>query len=708
MSFHPKPSASATHAPPQSRPESVSRKWLLPDVTFIILLFILSIVWLGRASDPNTFWGDEVFSLRLAQSSTAELIERTSFDAHPPLYYLVLQATFWLNDYLGQPPDVLVGRTSGLVVLLFASLGIWWLLQPLAGRIGSAAVASLFALQPSLMDSATEMRNYAWEIGALGILFVLMGRLLMAKEGERAVGLWVFYTIIGSAALWAHLLAAIPLALLGVGWLSGLGLKSEGRKVFLWGGFCSQSLIILGFMPWLWRISHQTDYLDQVNLNWMTDPTVANLVRSVGVAFVFGRRAWYGFGLENWALLLGVLCFVVPLILMISGAIRQRWTYKKPLRLNIVLGLFGIFVWVGHIVILWLLARFQWVEVFHAPRYPALTSGIGCISLGLLLVGCSKQKWLSAGWVCLAAAPLSAAFLFGQVWAWNARPYYNSLWQEFKTAADSEKLPNKTEPLYFYPEEMMPFFPQLNQEYNVLPYSKWRNSPSEEAQNLQLAFFPVWSFHRHEALYLDQALVKNAPLTTESKGLSTTVTGLETPWMYMIAANGISPEDQRRLNSLEPRVPRIQLHTRKNQLLPTNLHPKDGWWRLMLDSELAPYRLGLTETLRLRPLNPLSSGNWRMQLTAETVGIADGQEVELTVQWAERSESFTFPAGSFELEVPLVLTKPLEEITLILPLGEPIGSVESPSEPGSIPKDDQYAKSRRFSMKFYGATFHQE
>lgn len=694
----------ARPAPPKE--ESLSRKWLLPDLVFLLLMLVLSIVWIVRAADADTFWGDEVFSVRLAQLSTAELIERTSFDAHPPLYYLILQGTFWLSEQLGHAPGVLAGRSSGLAVLLFSSLAVWWLLQPLAGRIGSAAIAAVFALQPGLMDSATEMRNYALEIGLLGTSFVVMCRLMTDKSGSSLWGLWVAYFALGSAALWGHLLAAIPLAFLGVGWLVAAALKNKNRQAFLLGGIVVQALIIACFFPWLWKITHQTDYLDQVNLSWMTDPTVGNLVRTVAVAFPFGRRAWYMIGTQDWALFVGIACFLIPFIMMTLGAILRGWNWKKPIALNTLLGLFGLFIWVGHIVVLWLLARFEVVEVFHAPRYPALTSGVGCIGVGLILLGIAKQKWLTGYSVCFAALPLMVVFLAGQGIAFQGRPYFNSLWTEFSGAADKSKFPPTDEPLYFYPEEMIPFFPQLQKDYEVLPYSSWRRARVEAPRNLNLAFFPVWSFHKHESLYLSKVLIEHAPFDpATNQPLETTVTGLETPWMYLVHATDISPEDQRRLNSLQPETPVVPVQTRKNQVFPQDLHPADGWWRLMLTPGLAPYCLGLSESLGLRLAQPLTAGNWVMLLEVETIGVEEGEEVEVTVEYAGNMQQFTLQAGKASLSVPMSVTKPVSKITLSAPLGSPVGSLEYLDEPGAIPKDDEYAANRRFSLKFYGATF---
>ena len=58
--------------------------WLL--YLYALVLFAMHFV---RIFD-NSFWGDEGFSIGLAQMNVFEMLQVTAADNHPPLYYLFL------------------------------------------------------------------------------------------------------------------------------------------------------------------------------------------------------------------------------------------------------------------------------------------------------------------------------------------------------------------------------------------------------------------------------------------------------------------------------------------------------------------------------------------------------------------------------------------------------------------------------------------
>jgi len=61
--------------------------------TKIILLLIIILTAALRLYDIETknMWFDEVYSWKLSQKTAVEIIEDTSGDIHPPLYYIVLK-----------------------------------------------------------------------------------------------------------------------------------------------------------------------------------------------------------------------------------------------------------------------------------------------------------------------------------------------------------------------------------------------------------------------------------------------------------------------------------------------------------------------------------------------------------------------------------------------------------------------------------------
>ncbi|MDX1973916.1 MAG: hypothetical protein SFY68_15410 [Candidatus Sumerlaeia bacterium] len=657
---------------------------LLPEAFFVLLILFLSCLWFARASDPDTFWGDEVYSVRLASLPIPELVERTTFDAHPPLYYLLLKGTLSLAQAAGTLPGVLEGRSSGLILLVLGTLILWWLLQPLAGRLGAVLLCALYGVSPVLMDSATEMRNYTLAIWSLSAAYLVFCRLCSLKREEPGVLLWVAYAVLGSVALWSHLLSGFVLAALGIAWLFCVPFKGDTRARFFFGGALSQGAILLGFSPWLGVIARQTEYLDQVNLSWMTDPTLGNLVRTFAVVLTFGRRPWYMIGSADWALFCGSVAVALPILFIAYGAIRRRWRWSVPVAINLLYGLLGLWVCVFHVVALWLISRLQLVEVFHAPRYPVLGFGVGLLALGFLLRGAVLQGWLNKPGVLLSLLPLLLCFSAGHTLSWNGRPYFNSLWKEFATPANIEALEAMEEGvIVFHPEELRGFFPQLNTYASVVPLSP-QQKDSESPSPTHLALFPVWSFHHPQELLLHHERVEANPEAY----------GPDTPWMKIVPL----PTGTQEL----PMVASSGSESGVYSLSPLDASPRNGWWRLMISPKPASrfYRLGYQETLRIPLHEGITPGEYTLTLDLESASHTTPLQLELQLG----EERVPITAGE---SVAITLLPEHRELLLHAPLLAPGDYAEEHlhqllNEPGAIPKNKDYWMQKQFNVVWYG------
>ena len=74
--------------------------WLL--YLYALVLFAMHFV---RIFD-NSFWGDEGFSIGLAQMNVFEMLQVTAADNHPPLYYLFTQLLYHLLGNHGDRKSV--------------------------------------------------------------------------------------------------------------------------------------------------------------------------------------------------------------------------------------------------------------------------------------------------------------------------------------------------------------------------------------------------------------------------------------------------------------------------------------------------------------------------------------------------------------------------------------------------------------------------
>lgn len=120
--------------------------------TIVVAGLILRLHHLGTES----LWLDEAFSITIADSTIDYILETTSEDVHPPLYYFflygwvqVLGATEWAGRLYS------VAMSAALLITVFA-LG-----SRLEGRRVGLVAAGLLAVSPFQVEYAQEARMYA-------------------------------------------------------------------------------------------------------------------------------------------------------------------------------------------------------------------------------------------------------------------------------------------------------------------------------------------------------------------------------------------------------------------------------------------------------------------------------------------------------------------------------------------------------------------
>lgn len=150
---------------PTSRAQRSRRflPWLL--YLYALVLFAMHFV---RIFD-NSFWGDEGFSIGLAQMNVFEMLQVTAADNHPPLYYLFTQLLYHLLGNHGYVYHLSALIPYGLVLILACTV--------IFRQFGlvPAVVVSTFA---SLTDTAI-MFNVEARMYSLGAFFVLAAYLAL-------------------------------------------------------------------------------------------------------------------------------------------------------------------------------------------------------------------------------------------------------------------------------------------------------------------------------------------------------------------------------------------------------------------------------------------------------------------------------------------------------------------------------------------------
>src|SRR5699024_3458358 len=123
------------------------------SAAFAAALFLFNFV---RIFD-NNFWGDEAFSIRLAQMSVPEMLQATAEDVHPPLYYLfmILGYRCFGNAAWGYHLISVLACAARLAAAFF------WVRK----RFGTTAFvvfAALSTLMPTAFRNNVEVRMYSF------------------------------------------------------------------------------------------------------------------------------------------------------------------------------------------------------------------------------------------------------------------------------------------------------------------------------------------------------------------------------------------------------------------------------------------------------------------------------------------------------------------------------------------------------------------
>jgi 4-amino-4-deoxy-L-arabinose transferase-like glycosyltransferase len=213
--------------PPATIPDKTTQQRLL-SLT-VLLLVALGVRLLGIELQP--LWWDEGFSLYFATESTPRLLELTSLDIHPPLYYLLLQGWYQMVGV-----GALQSRWfSVLVGVLAIPLG-WRVAHDLFGKRTAWLTALLLTISPFHIYYSQEVRMY-------GLMVVLTLAAVIAWRRRKWVALGL--------ALLAGLLTQYYFALMA-GAIGLLVLGELRQKRYGWQGpLLAAAVAVLGYLPWV-------------------------------------------------------------------------------------------------------------------------------------------------------------------------------------------------------------------------------------------------------------------------------------------------------------------------------------------------------------------------------------------------------------------------------------------------------------------------
>lgn len=267
-------------------------------------------LWLAS---NQSIWFDENYSILLARHSLGELLALTGVDAHPPLYYVLLQ--LWGNLW-GWSEFALRGLTAlclgGTVVMTIV------LLRRLFGAGIGLMVAPFLLLAPFILRYGYEVRMYALValIGVTATWVLVKARESKGRNWWAAYALLValgMYTLYMSLVIWlAHLV-----------WLfvTTKSKKEVLKQPYIWAYVGAVAL----FIPYIPTFIHQMIHSALPGIG--SELTFTKLANTFGIMTVYTPEWQLG----------GWLTLVLTAGMILFGIVYVRLWRKKEYRNGLLL-----------------------------------------------------------------------------------------------------------------------------------------------------------------------------------------------------------------------------------------------------------------------------------------------------------------------------------------------------------------------------------
>ncbi len=356
--------------------------------TTLSFALILGVIALGSrlwAIADKSLWLDEALSWRAARMPLTQMLDWTSTDKHPPLYYTTLH--FWVNA-LGDSEFALRSLSAvagAATVMLLAAAG-----KRMQGSLLAAVAAVFLLLNSTQLYFSQEVRMYAL-MGLLSLSASLALGELVTRPSIFRTGL---YTVLLVSVVYTHysgfiVAAAHALVFAGYGTVA---LWRRRRPEVLIAGLAAFSLTALVYIPWLSNFRATA----QVGDPTVPEPSYDLMVHSFKGAFGLGRAD------DLW--------LVPTLVILGVGVlgIARRWRDPVPVSLGAL-----ALVPLGQLLI-----SYQSKPVFDlrqiSPYVPALVSvlALGFVDALGLIGRINLPGRLAGAAVTMALAGALLGFMF--------------------------------------------------------------------------------------------------------------------------------------------------------------------------------------------------------------------------------------------------------------------------------------------------------
>ena len=231
------------------------------------LLYLYSLILFGmhfiRIFD-NSFWGDEGYTIRLAQMGFVKMCLTTAGDVHPPLYYFFTQILYHLLGSHGYTYHLSAVLPYGMILILACTVIRKWF-----GLIPAAVVVTFSSLTDVSICYNVEARMYS-----LGALFVLIAYLSLYQIFHRGHSVdWVLFSVSSLCAAYTHYYALISVAFFYLTLIALIRKDNTIWKKIL----ITYAVAVAVYLPWFFVLLKS--FVRTADSWWSTDiPSLRNCV----------------------------------------------------------------------------------------------------------------------------------------------------------------------------------------------------------------------------------------------------------------------------------------------------------------------------------------------------------------------------------------------------------------------------------------------
>lgn len=209
----------------------------------VYLFAFISIVLMMVRLGDGTFWGDECHAIIAARNSFKQIIIDQSWDAHPPLYFLILSAFCKVFGFSGKVYRF-VSALPMIITVCFGAVSI----RREFGNIVATFFIYLITFMKGCLIYSVEVRMYSWSF--LFILLMSYYAYVFCKaegmEKNKNQILMILYALCAAYTNMFAFLSACGVYLAVFVWM-GLSKTFDIKRIFI---IILSSLIL--YSPWIW------------------------------------------------------------------------------------------------------------------------------------------------------------------------------------------------------------------------------------------------------------------------------------------------------------------------------------------------------------------------------------------------------------------------------------------------------------------------